>query len=98
MIEFLEAAGEDYEDSRNYRGWPGPNSNTFVDRLGRALGGAVSWTLLAVIFYTVFLPFGLLFRRGRKDSMKRYYEPTADSYWSQREAPETDPDSYRRQF
>ena len=36
---FLEAAGKEYEDSSNYRGWAGPNSNTFVDRLGRACDG-----------------------------------------------------------
>jgi hypothetical protein len=69
------------------------------DRLGRALGGGLSWTLLAAIFFLFFLPFGLLFRRGRKDSMKRYFEPEAPSYWTQREAGDApDPDVYRRQF
>lgn len=28
-----------YPDARVYNGWPGPNSNTFVERLGRAVDG-----------------------------------------------------------
>lgn len=39
IAAFLEQAGQEYEDSNNYRGWAGPNSNTFVDRLGRACDG-----------------------------------------------------------
>jgi hypothetical protein len=66
--------------------------------LGQALGGGVSWGLLALIFYGFFLPFGLLFRSGRRDSMKRFFEPDASSYWVGREAAPADPTSYRRQF
>lgn len=39
MIPELEELAAEYEDSRNYRGWAGPNSNTFVDYLGRHVSG-----------------------------------------------------------
>ena len=44
----------------------------------------MTWIVMVPIFYGVFLPFGLLFRRGRRDRMKRYYDPDAQSYWEER--------------
>ncbi len=65
--------------------------------LGRLVGQALSWILLPLIFYGVFLPFGLLFRRGRRDRMKRLFEDGAASYWQpHRTIPASK--SYRRQF
>lgn len=65
--------------------------------LGRWIGQALSWILLPAIFYGVFLPFGLLFRRGRRDRMKRFLEDRATSYWQpHRTIPASK--SYRRQF
>ncbi len=52
--------------------------------LGRGVGQAISWLTLPLVFYLFFVPFGLSFRRGRRDSMKRFYEPSASSYWSDR--------------
>ena len=49
--------------------------------LGRGVGRALSWLLLPAIFYLVFFPFGRLFRRGRRDRMKRAFDPEADTYW-----------------
>lgn len=34
-IAFIRRRADEYEDSANYRAWPGPNSNSFVDRIGR---------------------------------------------------------------
>jgi hypothetical protein len=68
------------------------------DALGRAQGGGVSFAMLALIFYGFFLPFGLLLRSGRRDSMKRFFEPDAPSYWLKREPAAADPGSYSRQF
>ena len=53
--------------------------------LGVGIGRAFTWILLPAIFYLFFVPFGVLFRRGQRDSMKRFYEPDADSYWSPRD-------------
>ena len=37
VIDKIEAAVENYPHSRAYRMWPGPNSNTFVAHVGRAV-------------------------------------------------------------
>ena len=50
--------------------------------LGRWVGKALQWTLLPAIFYGFFTPFALLFRRGRRDAMTRYFDADAKSYWS----------------
>lgn len=48
-------------------------------------GRGLTWLLMVPLFYLFFLPFGLLFRRGRRDRMRRFYEPEAPSYWEPRE-------------
>ena len=56
-----------------------------VSSIGEAVGTALTWTLLTPVFYLFFLPFGLLFRRGRGDRMGRRFEPERASYWTKRE-------------
>ncbi len=53
--------------------------------LGRWTGAALTLVIMTVLFYGVFLPFGLLFRRGARDPMKRRYDEEAESYWEDRE-------------
>jgi hypothetical protein len=48
---------------------------------GRIVAGALTWVILLPIFYLFFYPFGVLFRRGRRDRLQRFYEPGAESYW-----------------
>lgn len=56
-----------------------------VQRLFAAFGyqtkRALTWLLLVPLFYLFFVPFGALMRRGRRDRMKRYLEPDAETYW-----------------
>ena len=54
--------------------------------LGRRVGTGLTWIVLPLIFYLIFLPFGTVFRSGRRDPMKRFYEADAESYWSPRRA------------
>ncbi|GEM_PF-2346188 len=51
-------------------------------------GGIVSWLVLMPVFLLFFVPFGLLFRRGERDPMKRVFVPSAPSYWKERERDE----------
>ena len=73
-----------------------------IERLFAALGGVVgrvvNWLALATLFYLFFLPFGLLFRRGRSDQMRRFYEEDAASYWEARERGRSASTSRLRQF
>lgn len=57
-----------------------------IAAVGRGIGRAFTWVLLPTIFYLFFVPFGALFRRGRRDSMTRYFVEDAPSYWSSRSA------------
>ncbi len=66
--------------------------------LGRGIARLLTWVLLPGIFYLFFVPFGLLFRRGQRDSMKRFFDPSADSYWSDRSAGVVASASRARQF
>ncbi len=53
--------------------------------LARAVASALGWLMLIPLFYLFFLPFGLLFRRGSKDPMRRNLDKGAASYWIERQ-------------
>jgi len=54
-----------------------------LEALTRATGQALTWVFMSIVFFGVVTPFGMLFRRGRRDPMRRYYEPAATTYWSE---------------
>jgi hypothetical protein len=55
---------------------------SFLGAIASRLGRGVMWVALASIFYLFFMPFSLLFRRGRRDRLARSFEPEAESYWN----------------
>ena len=61
------------------------------------IGWIVSHLLLAVVFYLVVFPIGLLMRLLRYDALSRKFDPDCESYWRKREK-RTDPRKYFRQF
>lgn len=52
-----------------------------LDATGRGVGRVMTWIVMVPIFYGLFLPFGKLMRRGRRDRLKRYFDAEASSYW-----------------
>lgn len=52
-----------------------------VDRLGALIGTALTWLLLAPVFFLFFVPFGLLARRGKRDRIGRRFDRSAATYW-----------------
>lgn len=64
--------------------------------LGNFTGRVLTWLTLVPLFYLFFLPFGLLMRRGRRDRMKRFFEPDTESYWEPHKA--FSPADHERQF
>jgi hypothetical protein len=58
----------------------------------------MTWILLVPLFVLVFLPFGLLFRRGARDPMERRLDRARSTYWGARDTTADDPDRYGRQF
>jgi hypothetical protein len=68
------------------------------DSLGHLLGRGMTWLLMVPLFYLFFLPFGLLFRRGRRDRLRRYSERDAATYWERREGPTAASHSREHQY
>lgn len=56
-----------------------------MDALAAKFGALLNRVLLGAIFFGFFVPFGRLFRRGRRDALSRFYEPEATTYWIDRE-------------
>jgi hypothetical protein len=73
-----------------------------LNRLWMAVGELfhriVSPLVLGVIFFAVFTPFGLVMRWMGRDSMKRRFEPQAQTYWVTRDPPGPAAESLREQF
>lgn len=55
-------------------------------RLAKLVGTVLSFVLLGPVFYLFITPFGLLARRGQRDTLKRQLDPKSDSYWQERDA------------
>jgi len=62
------------------------------------VGFVVSHVVLAVVFYGVLTPIGLIMRIFGYDSMKRRFDADTDSYWVERDPSGTEPTRYFRQF
>jgi hypothetical protein len=69
-----------------------------LEAFARWVGNALTWLFMALAFYLIFLPFGLLFRRGRRDSMRRYFEADQESYWQRRDPEREETRSRERPF
>ncbi len=80
-----------------------------LDRLAHGVGTAMTWLLMTVLFYLLFLPVGLVMRAAGKLAFTRFADPALASYWitpttpgtgegMAEEAPAAGAASYRRQF
>jgi uncharacterized membrane protein len=71
--------------------------NHVLEVFARGVAAGVSWVLMAILFYVVFLPIGLVLRAGHKLAITRGADRRLPSYWIPTER-ETPLESYRRQF
>ena len=60
------------------------------------IGWTVSRVILAILFYGVFTPVGVLFRLLGRDALGLQPKPAADTYWTPRRTAEVR--DYFRQF
>ena len=83
-------------------GWLWPVSLRWPNRgwfyLGLLLGKVVTPVLMAVMFYGVFTPMGLMMRLFRKDPLGLRKDPDTPTYWIPREPPGPDPETMKNQF
>ncbi|MBN2476926.1 MAG: hypothetical protein JXB62_20125 [Pirellulales bacterium] len=61
------------------------------------IGFVLSHVILALVYYVVLTPIGLLMRLFGYDPMRRRFEPDTESYWLPHE-PDDRPDRYFRQY
>ena len=61
------------------------------------IGLVLSFTLLAIFYFLLLAPLGLIFRLMGRDALCRKFDATAESYWLSRRGPEG-PEQYFRQF
>ncbi len=70
----------------------------FARGVAQRVGRACMWILMVPVFYGFFFPFGLLFRRGKRDRLKRFFQPEAATYWEPHEGPTAASSSHINQF
>jgi hypothetical protein len=69
-----------------------------LEALGRAVGIAVTWALMALVLYLLFLPVGLVLRARRSLRLTRGFDPAAPTYWMRPAERSGGADRYRKQF
>jgi hypothetical protein len=72
--------------------------NRFWTVLGLLLQQLTSPIVLAILFYFVLTPTGLLMRLFGKHSFQLKFEPYAKSYWIRRNPPGSSTESFKNQF
>lgn len=77
--------------------WLAPASRLWL-RFGELLHRIVSPAILALMFYGVVLPTGLVLRALGKDPLRLRFDRGAASYWIRRDPPGPGPESFRDQF
>jgi hypothetical protein len=72
----------------------------WLDVFAHAVGAAVTWILMTILFYLVFLPAGLILRAQRKLGVSKHADKSLPTYWiatQERERART-LESYKQQF
>jgi hypothetical protein len=69
-----------------------------LDRFAHGVATGVTWMLMTVLYFVVFLPLGLFLRTRGKLAITRAFDSRLSSYWKSLEGAARPPESYRRQF
>lgn len=67
-------------------------------KFGLLLHRIISPVIMALLFYLVITPTGLVMRLFRRDILRLRYDADADSYWIAREPADSETSSYKNQF
>lgn len=77
--------------------WLAPANRAWM-KFGEILNRIVSPIALGIIFFGVLTPMALAMRLVGRDTMKRRFEPSALTYWVERDPPGPDPAGLPNQF
>jgi hypothetical protein len=68
-----------------------------LDAFARGVGMTVTWVLMTLLYYVLFLPVGLLLRARRRLGITRTPDPALATYWKPT-LRDKSAESYRKQF
>ena len=77
--------------------WLAPLNRVWF-KLGLLLQRVVNPLVMAVIYFAVVTPTGLVMRALGKDPLRLKYDPDAESYWIHRDPPGPERESMKNQF
>ena len=77
--------------------WLAPANRAWM-KLAEILHRIVSPIALGIMFFGVLTPMALVMRLIGRDAMKRRFEPSARTYWIERDPPGPDPSGLPNQF
>ena len=69
-----------------------------LDVFAHGIAATVTWVLMTVLYYLLFLPAGLILRSRRKLAITRSFDKSLPTYWTATDGREHPPESYRKQF
>jgi hypothetical protein len=69
-----------------------------LEAFGRAVGVGLTWVLMTLVYYLLFLPVGLVLRARGRLRLRKRLEPGLPSYWTPLPDRPRTLDGYRRQF
>ncbi|HYG61587.1 MAG TPA: hypothetical protein VEL74_03320 [Thermoanaerobaculia bacterium] len=67
-----------------------------LDLFAHGVGMTVTWVLMTLLYYLLFLPVGAVLRARRRLGITRSFDPALSTYW--KTTGERAPESYRKQF
>ncbi len=67
-------------------------------RFGLLLHKVMNPLIMALLFFTTVTPIAIIMKIMGKDPLRRKFDPTAKSYWIDRQPPGPDPETMRNQF
>ena len=67
-------------------------------RFGLLLHKVMNPLIMALLFFTTVTPIAIIMKIMGKDPLRRKFDPTAKSYWIERQPPGPDPETMRNQF
>jgi predicted membrane metal-binding protein len=72
--------------------------NRLWTRFGLLLNKITNPLIMGLLFYGIITPFGLIMRWAGKDPLRLRFDPSAESYWIEREPPGPAPETIKNQF
>ncbi len=72
--------------------------NRMWTRVGLILHKIISPVIMAIMYYGIITPTGLIMKIIGNDLLKLKFDKSTDSYWIERKPPGLDPDTFHNQF